>query len=236
MTILVTGAAGGIGKAIATTLAARGDKVIGQDVVPGSSADPALVGDLCDPNYLRALMQHIDQKAPDDLTAVVAAHGVAGGGRINEITRERAGRIMTINFESVIRLWNQFRAKLEARNGTLVVIVSQAGLVGEAGNGLYCASKFALAGWMRGLEQETSVKLRALHPGGIRTPLLEKALHEMAQAQGITFEELNAKRYGPSPAGRIADPREIGDVVATMLDLNAPGLFEMAITGGEVLW
>jgi NAD(P)-dependent dehydrogenase (short-subunit alcohol dehydrogenase family) len=236
MTCLVTGAAGGIGRAIYDTLRKGGERVVAQDIGAGENVDPALVGDLCDQDFLSRLENVLRETASDGLRAVVAAHGVAGAGRLDEISPSRAAWIMAVNFESVVNLWEKVHTELEKTGGSFVVVVSQAGLVGEAGNALYCASKFALSGWLRGLSGETSARLRAINPGGIRTPLLERALFDMANAQGITLEALTAKRYGMSPAGRIGDPKEVGELIDMALCLETPRLVEIAITGGEVLW
>ncbi|NYJ11032.1 NAD(P)-dependent dehydrogenase (short-subunit alcohol dehydrogenase family) [Rhizobium leguminosarum] len=233
MTFLVTGAAGGIGRAICETLSEQGHGVLGQDIVAGERVDADLVGDLCDARFLEKLG---DRLTSTEVKAVVVGHGIAGAGRLEEMCVNQARRIMTINFESVIRLWDLSQRQLEATNGTFVVVISQAGLVGEAGNALYCASKFALSGWMRGVGATTKVRLRAINPGGIRTPLLEQALHDMAKARGITYEQFVETRYGTSPAGRIAEPAEVGDLVAIAIALKTPALVEAAITGGEVLW
>lgn len=237
MTVFVSGAAGGIGRGACTVLKRYGDVVIGQDIVAGELVSPGLVGDLRSGSFIDHLGQTLSHLADGQtLTGVVAAHGVAGAGRLSQISPQRAEAIMEINFESVVKLFEAVRAPLEESGGTFVAIVSQAGLVGEAGNGIYCASKFALAGWLRGLAGKTSIRLRAIHPGGIRTPLLENALHEMAAAQFVTYEELTAKRYSGLPAGRLAEPEELGELIKVCLDLPTPGLVETAITGGEVLW
>ncbi|WP_338893661.1 SDR family oxidoreductase [Sinorhizobium meliloti] len=237
MSIFVSGAAGGIGKGACTVLKSRGEHVIGQDLVGGEFVSPNMIGDLRSADFIERIERTLSAGLQDgNLTGVVAAHGVSGAGRLSEIGRARAETIMEINFESVVTLFEKVRAPLEKSGGAFVVIVSQAGLVGEAGNGIYCASKFALSGWLRGLAKETSIRLRAIHPGGIRTPLLDNALRDMAAAQFITYEELTAKRYGSLPAGRLGEPNELGELIALALALRAPGLVETAITGGEVLW
>ena len=237
MSIFVSGAAGGIGKGACTVLKSRGEHVIGQDLVEGEFVSSDMIGDLCSADFIDRIGRTLSTDVQEGrLKGVIAAHGVSGAGRLAEISRARAETIMEINFESVVALFEKVRDPLEKSDGVFVVIVSQAGLVGEAGNGIYCASKFALSGWLRGLAKQTSIRLRAIHPGGIRTPLLENALHDMAAAQSITYEELTAKRYGNLPAGRLGEPDELGELIALAVALRAPGLVETAITGGEVLW
>lgn len=148
-------------------------------------------------------------------------------GNVSDITE--------INFETVVNLWERVRAALERSRGSFLVVASQSALVSENGNGVYCASKAALAGWLRGIDASTPVRLRLIHPGGTRTPLLERGLRGMAAAQHITYEEFVHQRYSPSPAGRIAEPHEVGEAIVWASNLKSPALMELLITGGEVL-
>jgi short-subunit dehydrogenase len=231
---VVTGAAGGIGRAVVDALAERGHRIIAQDVAPIDFVDNPIIGDLRDPLLLTRIESAA--RSAGDVAAVVAAHGIAGAGRLDEVDEAAACRVMSVNFESVVQLWDRVRPALEDTHGAFVVIVSQAGLVGEAGNAIYCASKFALTGWLRGLAAQTSVRVRAVYPGGIRTPLLDLALHEMAAARDSTYEAFTEYRYAATPAGRIAEPDELRSTIGLALDLEAAGLVELPITGGEVLW
>jgi NAD(P)-dependent dehydrogenase (short-subunit alcohol dehydrogenase family) len=238
MTVLVTGAAGGIGRAAclaldAARVAGPAASILGHDLPPVEQTGLDLGGDLADPAVLDTVEKALTGAGP--LDAVVAAHGIAGAGALHELTAEAAGRIMQVNFETVVNLWERVRPLLEASTGTFVVVASQAGLVSEAANGVYSASKSALAGWLRGLDGHTTVRLRLVHPGATRTPLLESALRGMAATRGVSYEEVIAERNAATPAGRLGDPADIGAAIAWATRLEAAGLVEIAVTGGEVL-
>lgn len=126
---------------------------------------------------------------------------------------------MSINFESVVGIWEFFRQDLEDAGGSLVLISSQAALKAEADNGIYCAS----------------ARLRVLCPGATDTPLLQDALQGMAQAQGISYESMLARRNRAVPAGRLGSTEEMGAAVRWLMDLRTPRLITAAVTGGEVL-
>lgn len=233
MTVLVTGAAGGIGHAAYEALQALGSTVVGQDLAPVERTGLDLAGDLADPAVLDAVENALAETERVD--AVVAAHGIAGAGALAELGAETTGRIMQINFETVIGLWERVQPHLEKSRGTFVVVASQAGLVSEAANGVYSASKSALAGWMRGLDGRTVARLRLIHPGATRTPLLESALRGMAASRGVSYEQVVEERNAATPAGRLGEPADIGAAIALATRLDAPGLVEIAVTGGEVL-
>jgi NAD(P)-dependent dehydrogenase (short-subunit alcohol dehydrogenase family) len=231
MTVLVTGAAGGIGRA--TAAAFRPERVLAQDLVaaaPGAAA--IVIGDLLDPGTLDDIEEAVASAGVD---TVVAAHGIAGAGSLRAISPTDARRIMRINFESVVTLWERLAPYLEASRGTFVAVSSQAGLVSESANGVYSASKSALAGWMRGLDTQTSVRLRVVYPGATSTPLLEDALRGMARAQQVSYDEILKRRNAATPVGRLGKPREIAAAVRWLASLETPQLVEIAVTGGEVL-
>lgn len=238
MTVLVTGAAGGIGRAAYLALeAVRATdpvSVLGHDLPPAQRTGLDLGGDLADPAVLDAVEKALTGAGA--LDAVVAAHGIAGAGALHELGAQTAARIMQVNFETVVNLWERVGPLLEASRGTFVVVASQAGLVSEAANGVYSASKSALSGWLRGLDGQTAARLRLVHPGATRTPLLENALRGMAAARGVSYEQVVAERNAATPAGRLGEPADIGAAIAWATRLEASGLVEIAVTGGEVLY
>jgi NAD(P)-dependent dehydrogenase (short-subunit alcohol dehydrogenase family) len=232
MTVVVTGAAGGIGQAASEAFTSAGSVVVGQDLAPTERTGLQLAGDLCDADVLESVSSAV---AGEELDAVVAAHGIAGAGSLEELTTEDGERIMRVNFESVVLLWERLRPQLEATGGSFVVVASQAGLKSEANNGVYSASKSALSGWLRGLAPQTPARLRLVHPGATRTPLLESALRGMASARGVSYETVMTERNAGTPAGRLGEPSEIGAAIHWLAGLRTRDLVELAITGGEVL-
>ena len=153
MRALVTGASGGIGSAVAEAFRQGGHGVLRQDLrapadlrAPTDAADGFVVGNLVDDDVLAELTRRVEQERVD---CVVAAHGVAGAVDLRSISPEQTRFVMTANTISVLKLYDAVAPTLRARSGVFVMVASQAGLVGEANNGVYCASKFALVGWAR---------------------------------------------------------------------------------------
>lgn len=233
MSVMITGIAGGIGRAAAEQC--HGLDVIGQDVRLPPAAGPwrqGVPGDVREVQTLEKMRTALNGRPLEHL---VLAHGIAGTGPVGEVDTDDIRRIMSVNFESVVGIWDFFRQDLERAGGTLVVIASQAALKAEADNGIYCASKSALLGWARGMESSTTVRLRVLCPGATETPLLEDALQGMARAQGISYESMLARRNRAVPAGRLGSTEEMGAAVRWLMGLRTPRLITAAVTGGEVL-
>jgi NAD(P)-dependent dehydrogenase (short-subunit alcohol dehydrogenase family) len=227
---LVTGAAGGIGSAIATAFEQAGHEVLRHDVRAADGID--LSGDLLDPVTLAAISAAVEDNGID---TVVAGHGIAGPGRVDEIEDAGIRRIVRINTSSVLGLHDTLRRGLAARDGAFVTVSSEAGIQGEAQNGIYSASKFALVGWAREIAAaDQRVRMRVVCPGMTETPLLVSGLSGMAEAAGITYEALLADRLRAVPAGRLLRPAEIGRASVWLAELRTSGCVVAAVTGGEV--
>jgi len=232
MKALVTGAAGGIGSAVAKSMEDNGHQALRHDLRPDPVLDVA--GDLLDLDALEEVGALVDSS---DVDCVVAAHGISGAGSLQTITEREIFSIMKVNTVSVMRLYERVRAALVERNGVFVTVSSQAGLVGEAGNAIYSASKFALVGWARALSTISGTpRMRVVCPGMIRTPLLVAAFEQMAADTGTSFDDVLAARLAHVPAGRLGEPAEIGRAATWLAELTTPACVVAGVTGGEVLY
>lgn len=234
MRAIVTGAAGGIGSAIATALEGAGHEVIRHDAFPSERTPVDIVGDLLDVSHRESL---VGIAADRDVDALVLAHGIAAASSLATTSRELSDRAMMVNTLSMLEMFDDFRDLLSERNGVFVAISSQAGLVGEANNGPYCASKFAVIGWAEGLRHSDGRKprIRILCPGATETPLLRRAFEGMAASQGVTYEEILRTREAHIPAGRLGRVTDLGAAALWLAELEGPELLIAPVTGGEVL-
>lgn len=231
MSWVVTGAGGGIGRAVAEHLLAAEAQVVGQDLHPVDTPFPVVTGDVTDPAVQREL---ITRAAPaEQMQGAVLCHGVAAARRLEDTTPEWTRRVMAINFTSVVALGETLLANMP-EGAPLVVVSSQAGLVGEPSNGVYCASKSALLPWARALGS-TGARVRVLCPGATETPLLTAALQGMADARHVPFQQVLSERQAATPLGRLGAPAEIAAAAVWLAQLRMPGTVVAAATGGEVL-
>jgi short-subunit dehydrogenase len=201
----VTGAASGIGAALAPLLAARGSDLVLVDrdaerlaavadavrsAHPAVSVDTAVV-DLADPVATQRVADELVAAHPGT-TLLVNNAGVALGGRFDQVTLDEFDWVMEINFRAVVRLTKAFLPTLKAHPGSHVVNLSSLfGLMAPAGQAAYASSKFAVRGFTEALRHELAedgVGVTSVHPGGIRTRIAETA----RVASGVDAEEAAA--------------------------------------------
>jgi short-subunit dehydrogenase len=206
-TAVVTGAASGIGAALAAQLAARGSNLVlvdrDKERLDGVAADvrrahPQLAVD----TYVVDLSD--DAATAEAAEALAAAHpgttllvnnaGVALGGRFDQVTLEEFDWVMAVNFRSVVRLTHAFLPALKAHPGAHLVNVSSVfGIFAPAGQAAYSASKFAVRGFSEAVRHELAengVGVTVVHPGGIKTRIAESA----RTGSGVSVEEYEQGR------------------------------------------
>lgn len=233
MKILVTGALGGIGSAIVRTAREGGHTVYLQDLRSTAETPADIEGDLNNEAVLDTLHAFCRDNGID---SVVAAHGIGVAGALEEFDAAATARVMRINTLSVFRLYDAVKDLLRERGGSFVAISSQAGIQGEANNGIYSASKFAILGWAKGLKAAGfGPRLRVLCPGATVTPLLTAVFEGMAASEGVRYEDILARRSAQVPAGRLGRPDDLGAAALWLLETPAPAYLVAAVTGGEVL-
>lgn len=191
-TAVVTGAASGIGAALATALAARGSDLVLVDrdidrlaaVVTGLGRtrpdvriDSYLV-DLADPAATDELAAEVVQ-THSEVTLLVNNAGVALAGRLDQVSLADFDWLMRINFGATVRLTHALLPTLLRHPGShLVNLSSVFGLAAVPGQTAYCASKFAVRGFTDALRGELAgrpIGVTSIHPGGIRTRIVDNA-------------------------------------------------------------
>jgi short-subunit dehydrogenase len=191
-TAVVTGAASGIGAALAPQLAARGNDLVLVDrdaerldgvaaavraASPGRTVD-TLLADLADAGQVRDLGETLVRVHPGT-TLLVNNAGVALGGRFDQVTLEEFDWVMDVNFRAAVRLTHALLPTLKAHPGShLVNLSSLFGLMAPAGQAAYASSKFAVRGFTEAVRHELAedgVGVTSVHPGGIATRIAESA-------------------------------------------------------------
>ncbi|MFC4454134.1 SDR family NAD(P)-dependent oxidoreductase [Deinococcus sonorensis] len=225
--VLVTGAASGIGRAIALTAGAAGARVVVSDQQPQGqdTADllqqqghPAIFVpcDVADPQAVERLVQAAVAEY-GQLDVLVNNAGIAGGGVLaHELGIDAWDRVLAVNLRGPFLCARAALPHLMASRGAMVNIASTYGLIGAPLSAAYCASKGGVVNLTRQLAVDYGphgVRVNAVCPGYIDTDMgghrarLEPAQREAAQAR----RERNAARQ---PLGRQAQPEEVARVVA----------------------
>jgi short-subunit dehydrogenase len=173
-TVLLTGATGGLGHAIARRLAAAGARVVlsGRrgDVLAelaGEIDAEVAPADLSDPDAVRALAA-----AHTDIDIFVANAGLPASGRLETYDEEQIERALLVNLHAPIMLTHALAPHMVSRGaGHIVFMSSLAGKTATAGSSLYNATKYGLRGFAGAMRAElhgTGVGVSTIFPGFIR--------------------------------------------------------------------
>jgi NAD(P)-dependent dehydrogenase (short-subunit alcohol dehydrogenase family) len=202
---VVTGAASGIGRAIAISLARRRCHLVLADIDEAGltgTADMTAAHrvrvschclDVSDAAAVSAFPDLVKAECPG-VDLLVNNAGVALGGTFEQLGDEEFEWLFGINFRGVVRMTRAFLPLLKASDDARLVNISSVfGLIAPPGQTAYVASKFAVRGFSESLRQElkgTQVGVTVVHPGGIATAIAEKTRHY----QGSTAEEITQHR------------------------------------------
>lgn len=188
-TYLVIGGAGGVGSALVGSLKARGGKVIASvlndaeaTAVASAHADvPTFMLDLSRPESVAAAIRGAVAAEAIDGVAVCAA--LAPIGILESASLAGAQATLNVNVVSALAIYQAVMPQLRQSKGRLVMISSMAGKVAMPFVGVYSASKFALEGLADAMRRETAnqgVKIALVEPGGIKTPMVDAQLAQVA--------------------------------------------------------
>ncbi|HEX7211351.1 MAG TPA: SDR family NAD(P)-dependent oxidoreductase, partial [Propionibacteriaceae bacterium] len=200
-TALVTGAAGGIGRAIADRLVADGFGVSVADLPSSADQLQALTANLGGPDVALGLTVDVTEAASVD--AAVAAHvghfggldvmvanaGIAVTAPLLEITAEQWQLTMDVNVKGVLHCYQSAARQMisQGRGGRLIGAASVAAHRGGKWQSAYSASKFAVRGMSQSAAQELAehqITVNVYSPGVVHTPMWEGIDAEMSRRRG----------------------------------------------------
>lgn len=217
-TVLLTGAARGIGLATARRALDRGARVVISDrnetdleraaehLGVGPRRLRVRVGDVADPSDASDLVSFaIDAFGQPDHLVPLA--GVYPQDAFADISDASWRRVMAINLDSVFRLVRECVPHLVV-GGSIVLVTSVAGHRGSPGHAHYAASKGALLALGRSVAQEygTSIRVNMVAPGIIRTPMTEDLVTEHSQ-----------RLIDSTPMGRFGEADEVAAVIEFLM-------------------
>jgi 2-hydroxycyclohexanecarboxyl-CoA dehydrogenase len=212
---LVTGAAGGIGSAIARRLAAEGAVVwVGDLDEEGAGKVAAEVGghgihlDVTDHDSARAAVQQAG-----GVDVLVNNAGTDVFGFFNQTEPEMWEKVLAVNLNGVLNCTHAaLPAMQQAGYGRIVSISSEAGRVGSKGSAVYSAAKGGVIAFMKTIARENArfgITANSIAPGPIETPLL------MGAAQmGELGERVIETMKGATQLRRLGQPDEVAAAVA----------------------
>jgi short-subunit dehydrogenase len=205
-TAIVTGAASGIGRAIAHSLARRGCHLALADVNEAGLEETAR-GAANGVRITRHVLDVGDAQAiaafPDIVRAehrgidlLVNNAGVALGGTFEQVSAADFEWLIAINFFGVVRMTRAFLPLLRASDDARIVNISSIfGIIAPPGQTAYSASKFAVRGFSEALRNElrgSSVGVSVVHPGGVATSIARSARRSETASAGELAQTLAA--------------------------------------------
>lgn len=223
---LVTGAASGIGRAIAVAFARAGARVVVTDRALADCADTLALAresapdsrayalDVTDGDAAVALAAQVGAELGDINVLVNNAGVIVREGIDSPAVRDNVRRMMAVNCFGAFDTLHAFLPALRRTRGSIINIASVAGIMGQRGAVGYSASKGALRLLTQSLSADLAgdgIRVNAIAPGVIDTPMTEATRSDARRLQGFLAR---------IPAGRLGQPEEIaGPAVFLASDL-----------------
>jgi NAD(P)-dependent dehydrogenase (short-subunit alcohol dehydrogenase family) len=239
-TAVVTGAASGIGRAIAISLAVRGCNLALCDV--NDNGLYATSASINTPSWsgapLRVTQHHLDVSDRAAIAAfpveVLAAHpgvdilvnnaGVALGGTFEQVSEEDFDWLLSINLFGVVRMTRAFLPLLhKSDDARLVNLSSIFGVITPPGQTAYCASKFAVRGFSNSLRMElrgSRVGVSVVHPGGVNTNIARAS----RAPKDFTAEE-TARNKAYAQKALTMPPERAGEIIVQGIERREERIF-----------
>ncbi len=220
-TVVVTGGAKGIGRAVVHKFAALGDDVValGRD----QSALQTLQSELRD-NARTRVCDVTDEdavastfEAIGDVDVLVNNAGIAVSAPIAKTTLKSWVEHFDVNVTGPFLCMRAVVPGMRERgHGSIVTVASTAGRIGVPYTSAYTASKHGAVGLTRAVASElagTGVRVNAVCPTFVNTDLTKRAIGRIVEATGRTEAESEAALARQSPLGRLLEPDEVADAI-----------------------
>lgn len=220
---LVTGAAGGTGRAITAALREAGARRIfawDRVVAEGDSVDARVV-DLSDTAALQTALAELDETPQ----VVVNAAGYYASRDDFDVETPAFRRTLDINLVAPFIILREVAKRLgtENREGAFVNIASVAGKHGFSNQVDYSVSKAGLIGLTRAaaLDLAPSITVNGVAPGTIDTPMITQVIEDVAKVSGMSLEEQREAFVAGIPTRRMQQPNEIAAAIVFLSSVAA---------------
>jgi meso-butanediol dehydrogenase/(S,S)-butanediol dehydrogenase/diacetyl reductase len=252
--VLVTGAARGIGRAIAERLATDGLAVSVADLPTAAEGLADTVAEL-NAHGRQALAIPLDVSDMDAVDAAVAAHvdrfggldvmvanaGIAVTAPMIETSAEDWHRVLGVNVMGVFHCYRAAARQMiaQGRGGRLIGAASVAAHRGGKWQGAYSASKFAVRGLTQSVAQELAehgITANVYSPGVVHTPMWESIDEDMTRARNTPLGSELAGMVAAIPLGRLETPADVAGVVSFLASPDSSYVTGQSIVVDGGMW
>lgn len=252
-TVVVTGAASGIGKAVAMGFAMEGANVVFMDINTDSAVECAkcakqmyktdCVGLGVDVSNKDSVANafNVVEKTFDSLDVFISCAGISIIVPMLECTEEIWDKTIDVNLKGTF-LCMQRAVKMmdKQKSGSIICMSSQSGKVGGSQYQAYCASKFGVIGLVQSAAMEfakSGIRVNAVCPGVIRTPMWDKQIDDYAKKRNIKSEEVMPYFESKIPMGRIGTTQEVVNLTYFLASEDSAYLTGQSINlcGGQIM-
>jgi len=248
---VVTGAGSGIGRAIATELAARDHTVVVTDLDLAAAEATAkelggdasaLALDVTDAAQAKSVAEAVAQRH-GAIDVWVSNAGISKMQRFLDVTPEDLRRTLAVNLEGIF-LCGQAAAAAMIAGGKSGVIVNVASMAGKQGRvpylADYVASKFGVVGLTQAMAFELAphgITVNSVCPGYVATPMQTRELGWEAALRGTTEDKVRQLYVDDTPLGRLELPQDVARAVAFLASPDAGFITgeALAVNGGAFM-
>jgi 3(or 17)beta-hydroxysteroid dehydrogenase len=204
--VLITGAAGSVGRAVGAAVQGEGGTAVTSDL-PGRQGMTHVLDVSSEADWLR-VVDEID-RAHGRLDGLVNAAGLAALGNVEETDFATWRRILSVNLDGTFLGCKHGLALLKRQGGAIVNVSSVAGLIGGHNLTAYNASKSVA---LHGARLDPQVRCNSIHPAFLEGPMVDDILKQTASPDGA-----RARITRDIPLGRLGTPAEVADLCVYLL-------------------
>ncbi len=233
--VLITGAAGGIGRATVEVFDAAGWETIAVDRQPAGDFPPGVIlhrSDVAIPESVAQLFQWLRQKT-DRLDALVNNAAIQICKPLVETTIEEWDAVIASNLRSIFITAKEAYPLLRAAGGSIVNVSSVHAVATSTDIAAYAASKGGSLALTRAMALEFArdgIRVNAILPGAVDTPMLHAGLMR-GHVRGGSVEERMADLGRRTVMGRVGKPEEIARAILFLAD----GMQSSFVTGQSII-